>query len=134
MGYATRGVAASGDPFSAGCGRIVLRRLGALLAVGLGLVPAAPQAAVAAPAPASCAGVVMFGGAQLMCSQLNSKAAAQFCTFSWALMETDGTTKVVDGSFLLPPDTSNMQIYQGSGFNTQLSEPIVMCRGKSSHK
>jgi len=113
-------------------GRIALRRFLALLALGLTALAAAPHTASAAASPTSCAGVVMFGGAQLMCSQVDQRALAQLCTFSWALMTTGGATKVVDGSFLLPPHTSNMQIYQGTGFDNQLSEPIVMCRGKTS--
>jgi hypothetical protein len=114
--------------------RIILRRFLALLALGLAALAATPHATRAAASPASCAGVVLFGSAELMCSQVDQRALAQLCTYSWALMTTGGATKVVDGSFLLPPHTSNMQIYQGIGFDNQLSEPIVMCRGKTPHE
>jgi hypothetical protein len=39
---------------------------------------------------------------------------------------------VVQGSFLIPPDAVNVQVYQGSGFASQLTAPIVLCRGKKS--
>jgi hypothetical protein len=88
--------------------------------------------AQAAKSPVTCAGAAMLGGAQLMCSHTDSEAPPQMCTYSWDLMTTDGATKVVEGSFLLPPGAVNVQIYQGSGFNAQVTGPIVMCRGKKS--
>ena len=50
-------------------------------------------------------------------------------TFSWALHTTAGEQKIVEGSFSLPPGASNVQVYQGSGFDSALSNPIVICRG-----
>jgi hypothetical protein len=74
----------------------------------------------------------MMGGAQLMCSHVDSEAPPQMCTFSWDLLLMDGTSKVIAGSFLIPPGTTNMQIYQGNGFTNAATGPIVMCRGKKS--
>ncbi|MER9841947.1 hypothetical protein NKJ59_11975 [Mesorhizobium australicum] len=53
----------------------------------------------------------------------------QFCTFSWDLHTMAGDQKVAGGSFMLPPGASNVQVYQGSGFDSALSNPIVICRG-----
>ncbi|OBQ94743.1 hypothetical protein A9K66_04930 [Mesorhizobium sp. AA23] len=85
--------------------------------------PAAAKEAV------SCGGAAMLGGAQLNCSHVQPKAPPQFCTYSWALHTSAGDQKVVDGSFTLPPGASNAQVYQGSGFDSALSNPIVICRG-----
>ena len=30
---------------------------------------------------------------------------------------------------MLPPGASNVTVYQGSGFDSALSDPIVICRG-----
>ena len=87
-----------------------------------------PGAAVAKEA-VSCGGAAMLGGAQLNCSHVEPAAPAQFCTFSWALHTTAGDQKIVEGTFLLPPGASNVTIYQGSGFDSALSNPIVICRG-----
>ncbi|HEY4164661.1 MAG TPA: hypothetical protein VGM59_16460 [Dongiaceae bacterium] len=89
-------------------------------------------AAEAAKSPVTCAGAVMMGGAQLMCSHTDSEAPPQICTFSWDLQLMDMTTKVVEGSFLITPGVTNMQIYQGGGFNQQVTGPIVMCQAKKS--
>ncbi|PBB45637.1 MAG: hypothetical protein EOQ64_09375 [Mesorhizobium sp.] len=86
-------------------------------------IPAAAKEAV------SCGGAAMLGGAQLNCSHVQPKAPPQFCTYSWALHTSAGDQKVVDGSFTLPPGASNVQVYQGSGFDSALSNPIVICRG-----
>jgi hypothetical protein len=86
-------------------------------------LPAAAKDAV------SCGGAAMLGGAQLNCSHVQPKAPPQFCTFSWALHTTAGEQKIVEGSFSLPPGASNVQVYQGSGFDSALSNPIVICRG-----
>ena len=86
-----------------------------------------PSLAVAQGA-ASCGGAAMLGGAQLNCSHVNPKAPNQFCTFSWALHTTAGDQKVVEGTFMLPPGAANVTIYQGSGFDSALSDPIVICR------
>ncbi|MBZ9742799.1 MULTISPECIES: hypothetical protein [unclassified Mesorhizobium] len=77
----------------------------------------------------SCGGAAMLGGAQLNCSHVEPKAPPQFCTFSWDLHTMAGDQKVVEGSFMLPPGASNVQVYQGSGFDSALSNPIVICRG-----
>jgi hypothetical protein len=87
-----------------------------------------PGAAVAKDA-VSCGGAAMLGGAQLNCSHVEPKAPPQFCTFSWALHMASGDQKVVEGTFLLPPGASNVTVYQGSGFDSALSNPIVICRG-----
>jgi hypothetical protein len=98
------------------------------LALGVILqLPAAKPAAAAMPA--NCAGAVMLGGAQLMCS-LPAKEPPQLCTYSWALMTTDSQTKIINGSFLLPSGVANMQIYQAFGFNSELSPPIILCDRK----
>jgi hypothetical protein len=101
----------------------------ALVVIVLGLQVTTARPAAAAT-PAVCAGAAMMGGAQLMCS-LPAPAPAQLCTYSWALMTTDGQPKVVNGSFLLPPGVTNMQIYQAFGFNSELSAPIVICNQKA---
>ncbi|TPK78981.1 hypothetical protein FJ934_12065 [Mesorhizobium sp. B2-4-12] len=87
-----------------------------------------PGAAVAREA-VSCGGAAMLGGAQLNCSHVEPEAPQQFCTFSWALHTTSGDQKVVEGTFMLPPGAANVTIYQGSGFDSALSNPIVICRG-----
>ncbi|MBZ9755392.1 hypothetical protein LB524_08850 [Mesorhizobium sp. ESP6-5] len=85
--------------------------------------------AAAAKDAVSCGGAAMLGGAQLNCSHVETKAPPQFCTFSWDLHTMAGDQKVVEGSFMLPPGASNVQVYQGSGFDSALSNPIVICRG-----
>ncbi|TPK65688.1 hypothetical protein FJ930_24740 [Mesorhizobium sp. B2-4-15] len=87
-----------------------------------------PGAAVAKEA-VSCGGAAMLGGAQLNCSHVEPKAPQQFCTFSWDLHTTSGDQKVVEGTFMLPPGAANVTVYQGSGFDSALSNPIVICRG-----
>lgn len=87
-----------------------------------------PGIAAAAPA-VTCGGAAMLGGAQLNCSHVEPKAPPQFCTFSWALHTMAGDQKVVEGTFMLPPGASNVTVYQGSGFDSALSNPIVICRG-----
>jgi hypothetical protein len=74
----------------------------------------------------------MQGGAQLLCSQIDAQAPTQLCTFSWALVTPTNATQIVEGSFRLPPRASNMQIYQGAGFNSASSNPIVLCRSARS--
>jgi hypothetical protein len=101
------------------------------LALCVALLGRSP-AAEAAKSPVTCAGAVMMGGAQLMCSHTDSEAPPQICTFSWDLQLMDMTTKVVEGSFLITPGVTNMQIYQGGGFNQQVTGPIVMCQAKKS--
>ena len=81
----------------------------------------------AAASEVECGGAAMMGGAQLACSYVSAKAGTQSCTFSWALMTEANETRVVGGSFLIPPHTQNVQVYQGGGFNAALSPPIVLC-------
>ena len=80
-----------------------------------------------AESPVTCGGAAMQGGAQLMCSQSKPHAPAQLCTFSWALLTETQTSQIVQGSFLLAPGASNIQVYQGSGFISQLTPPIILC-------
>lgn len=94
------------------------------------LLLASTTGSALAKSSASCAGVAMLGGAQLVCSQTDAQAPAQLCTFSWALVTATNATQVVEGSFLLPPRASNVQVYQGGGFSSASSNPIVLCRGK----
>ena len=78
----------------------------------------------------SCGGAVLLGGAQLLCSHVDPSAPPQICTYSWAMATPANQTQIVEGSFLIPPGTSNLMVYQGSGFVRALSEPIVLCQGK----
>jgi len=98
--------------------------MAAVLAMGI-------TTAMAKPA-FSCGGFALLGGAQLLCSHIDSQAPAQTCTFSWALMATNTGLTVVTGSFLLAPGISNDTVYQGSGFSYALSNPIVLCQGRKS--
>jgi hypothetical protein len=82
--------------------------------------------------PVVCGGAAMQGGAQLMCSHTDPDKPTQYCTFSWDLMRSDNSAQVVQGSFLIPPGAANVQVYQGSGFASQITTPIVICRGKKS--
>jgi len=100
-----------------------------LAAVSLGLPLALGSSASAAPV-VNCAGAALIGGAQLLCSHLDPKSPAQLCTYSWALATTTNATQVVQGTFLLPPGSNNVTVYQGSGFSHAMSNPIVMCQGK----
>lgn len=99
------------------------------LALALAVAIVFPAAAEAAPVYA-CGGAALAGGAQLLCSHINPTAPPQSCNFSWALMTTDDRTSVVQGAFLLEPGTSNTVVYQGFGFNSALSSPIVICEGQ----
>lgn len=97
---------------------------------------AAMLLAMASPAVAasavSCGGFAMAGGAELLCSHVDPKAPPQICTYSWALVTVAGAPNVTQGSFLLPPGVSNAIVYQGFGFNSALSNPIVLCQGRKS--
>ena len=118
-----------GFPPAAGC-RFFVRIAGiaGLLAIGA-LAAVATARPASAATPANCAGDVMMGGAELMCS-LPVKSPPQLCTYSWALTTADNEPKVVNGSFLLPPGVANMQIYEAFGFNNEMSPPIVLCNEK----
>lgn len=97
-------------------------------AAALALVVAGPAAA----APAfSCGGFAMAGGAELLCSHVDPKAPAQVCTYSWTLLASaTNAASVVGGSFLLPPGVSNAIVYQGSGYTSALSPPVILCQGR----
>jgi hypothetical protein len=101
------------------------------LLAGLALFHAGIARAEAAR-PVVCGGAAAQGGAQLMCSHTDPDKPTQFCTFSWDLMRSDNSAEVVEGSFLIPPGAANVQVYQGSGFASQITTPIVICRGKKS--
>jgi hypothetical protein len=102
--------------------------LAALFATGIDAA-----AAVAAPA-VSCGGAAMQGGAQLVCSHVDPKAPPQLCTFSWALTTDANVTETVGGSFLIPPGAANLQVYQGAGFVSAATPPIVMCQGRKARR
>jgi hypothetical protein len=78
----------------------------------------------------SCGGAALLGGVQLLCSHVDPTAPAQVCSYSWALATPANQTQIIEGSFLIPPRTSNLMVYQGSGFSRALSEPIVLCQGR----
>jgi hypothetical protein len=80
-----------------------------------------------------CAGMAMLGGAQLVCSHVDANAPAQFCTYSWSLHSTDNGQQTIEGSFMLSPGARNITVYQGSGFDSAYSNPIVLCRGRKDH-
>jgi hypothetical protein len=106
---------------------------GCVLAVLTGLALLVLRASPAEAAQVVvCGGAAMQGGAQLLCSHTDPDKPEQFCTFSWDLMTTANTSQIVQGSFLMPPGAANVQVYQGSGFVSAISEPIVICRGKKS--
>lgn len=102
-----------------------------LVLVTAGLLWGSAGLALAA-APFSCGGFALLGGAQLLCSHVDSHAPTQMCTFSWALTTIEGAPIVQQGTFVLPPGSSNAQVYQGSGFSGELSSPIVLCQAKRS--
>jgi hypothetical protein len=96
----------------------------------------AAAALMIAPGPAaassivSCDGEALLSGALLFCSHLDPKQPPQLCTFSWTLATPANRSQIVEGTFLLPPGSSNVQVYQGAGFIRAMSEPIVLCQGK----
>jgi hypothetical protein len=97
------------------------------MALVAGLGPAAPAEAASA---VSCGGAAMQGGAQLVCSHVDPEAPPQLCTFSWALITDANVIDTVTGSFLIPPGSANVQVYQGAGFAAAATPPIVMCQGR----
>jgi hypothetical protein len=114
------------------CGRAAtVGGLALALSTGLALLALGSWPAKAAPVVA-CGGAAMQGGAQLMCSHTDPDKPAQFCTFSWDLMTAENGSQIVQGSFLIPPGAANVQVYQGAGFVSAVTEPIVICRGKKS--
>ena len=99
--------------------------------MALALAGLAGPPAFAAPAY-SCGSFAMAGGAELLCSHVDPKAPAQMCTYSWALLTSANTPSVIQGSFLLTPGLTNSIVYQGFGFASALSNPIVLCEGRRS--
>ncbi|MDY0885654.1 hypothetical protein ACFPL7_23525 [Dongia soli] len=95
-----------------------------------GFLSSLPASPVSAASLVSCGGAVMMNAAELLCSHLDPHAPPQLCSYSWALLKTDSSTKVAQGSFLLPPGVANMQIYAANGFLNALSPPIIMCQQK----
>jgi hypothetical protein len=106
-----------------------LRRCAALWLVAASALPSG--SAVAAPAYA-CGGAALAGGAQLLCSHVDPRAPAQNCSYSWALRGSDDATRLVQGTFLLVPGSSNMVVFQGFGFDAQLANPVIVCVGAPS--
>ena len=103
--------------------------LGLFLAMAVaGFVSLLPVSRAVAAPPVSCGGAVMMNAAELLCSHLDPHAPPQLCSYSWALLKTDSSTKVAQGSFLLPPGVANMQIYAANGFLNALTPPIIMCQ------
>jgi hypothetical protein len=100
-------------------------------AIAVALAGSWPSEVRAEPA-VSCGGFAMLGGAQISCSHVAPKQPTQFCTFSWALLTTTNVPQVVQGSFLVPPGTVNLMVYQGASFSSALGNPIVLCQGKKS--
>ena len=107
-------------------------RLVAATPIAAGLIAALAASPAAGKTIVSCGGAALLGGVQLLCSHVDPSAPTQICTFSWALATAANQTQVVQGSFVMPPGTSNLTVYQGSGFARALSEPIVLCQGKRS--
>ena len=102
----------------------LMRRVASIL-----LVTTVPSGAALAASAVSCGGFAMLGGAQINCSHVMPKAPVQVCTFTWSLLTTAGVLQTVQGSFLLPPGASNAMVYQAGGFNSALSNPIILCQG-----
>ena len=75
----------------------------------------------------SCAGFALLGGAQLICSHLDPEAPAQTCNFSWSLMSGSGPS-IVTGAFVLAPGVANDTVFQGSGYTSTLTNPVVLCQ------
>ena len=106
------------------------RVLAMLLTCAGGALPIAAVGPALAKTIVSCGGAALLGGAQLLCSHVDPKEPAQLCTFSWALATTANQTQVVQGSFLIQPGVSNLQVYESGGFAHAMSGPIVLCQGK----
>lgn len=114
------------------CGRVPGRGLRAWIATGLALAIVSVPVASRADGAVSCGGVAMAGGAEIVCNHVVPTAPPQFCTYSWALVTPAGATSVVQGSFLIAPGMADDAVYQGFGFASALSNPIVLCQGRHS--
>ena len=97
-----------------------------MAAMLIGLLPGAAEA----EQPVSCGGVAMAGGAEIVCTHAVPTAPPQFCTFSWALVTAGGATSIAQGSFLIAPGMADDTVYQGFGYASALSNPIVLCQGR----
>ena len=86
--------------------------------------------AASAKTAVNCAGAALLGAAQLLCSHVDPKAAAQLCTFRWELATSANQVQLAQGSFLIPPGASNVQVYSAAGFVRAVSPPIVLCQGR----
>jgi hypothetical protein len=107
-----------------------IRRSVAMPRLIAGILALLASTPVAGKTVVSCGGAALLGGVQLLCSHVDPTAPAQVCSYSWALATPANQTQIVQGTFLIPPGTSNLMVYQGSGFSRALSEPIVLCQGK----
>lgn len=120
------------------CKRLVVQLVDPKLALRSGLHTAGLLTLIGCATPAlaepavACGGFALLGGAQISCSHVAPSQPTQFCTFSWALVSADNTPKVVEGSFLIVPGATNVSVYQGTGYASALSNPIVLCQGKKS--
>ncbi len=101
---------------------IVRRTIGtAALITALTAIPAQARPAF------SCAGFALLGGAQLICSHVDPDAPAQTCNFSWSLLSGSGQS-IVTGAFVLAPGVTNATVFQGSGYSSTLTSPVVLCQ------
>ena len=96
------------------------------------LLPLSAGAALAAEKAVTCAGQALEGAAALYCSSAPAPAPTQLCSYRWTLLQEAGAVTTVQGSFMLPPGAINQQIYQASGFQNALSEPVILCRPMSA--
>jgi hypothetical protein len=97
-----------------------------VMAAALWIAAAAPAAATPV---VSCAGQALLSGALLLCTHLDARQPPQLCNFSWTLATPANQAQIVQGTFLLPPRSSNVQVYEGAGFIRAMGEPIVLCQG-----
>lgn len=98
-----------------------------LAAAGIGLIVIAPASA---RTPVACAGAVLAGAAQLLCSEADPTVPPQFCTFKWELATLANEAQGVQGAFTIPAGAVNLQVFEGTGFARAMSPPIVLCQGR----
>jgi pimeloyl-ACP methyl ester carboxylesterase len=89
----------------------------------------AAEAASARPA-VRCAGAVLIGAAQSLCSYPAPSGPAQSCAYRCELATAANQPQRVQGAFNLTSGASKVQNYQGAGFARALSPPIVLCQGR----